>query len=167
MESRVDETVLELIERLARAPRFTEEVSMRPSMFGTSTIVALAWLALASTVAQAQSSIAGVVRDTSGAIMPGVTVEASSPALIEQVRAASTDEQGQYKIVDLRPGTYSVTFTLQGFTTVKREGIDLPSNFTAQINGEMKVGELAETVLVTGDSPIVDVQSATSQQVMP
>ena len=140
---------------------------MRPRMFGTSTIVALAWLALASTVAQAQSSIAGVVRDTSGAIMPGVTVEASSPALIEQVRAAATDEQGQYKIVDLRPGTYSVTFTLPGFTTVKREGIDLPSNFTAQINGEMQVGDLSETLTVTGGAPIVDVQSAVSQQVMP
>ena len=77
------------------------------------------------------SVIAGVVRDTSGAVMPGVTVEASSPALIERVRSAVSDERGQYKIVDLRPGTYMVTFTLTGFATVKREGIDLPATFTA------------------------------------
>jgi len=140
---------------------------MRSRILGTPTIVALAWLVLTPAVAQAQSVIAGVVRDTSGAIMPGVTVEASSPALIEQVRAASTDEQGQYKIVDLRPGLYTVTFTLPGFTTVKREAIDLPSNFTAQINGELRVGDLTETLTVTGDAPIVDVQSAVSQQVMP
>ena len=140
---------------------------MRLRTFGASTIVALAWLALVPAIAQAQSAIAGVVRDTSGAIMPGVTVEASSPALIEQVRAVATDEQGQYKIVDLRPGIYSVTFTLPGFATSKREGIDLPANFTAQINGELKVGDLTETLTVSGDAPIVDVQSAVSQQVMP
>src|SRR3989449_6590814 len=140
---------------------------MRLRMFGTSIIVALAWLALVPAVAQAQSAIAGVVKDTSGAVMPGVTVEASSPALIEQVRAVATDDQGQYKIVDLRPGTYSVTFTLGGFATSKREGIDLPANFTAQINGELRVGDLTETLTITGESPIVDVQSATSQQVMP
>ena len=140
---------------------------MRLRMVSRSVIVALAWLALLPAVARAQSAIAGVVKDTSGAIMPGVTVEASSPALIEQIRAVATDEQGQYKIVDLRPGIYSVTFTLPGFATSKREGIDLPSNFTAQINGEMKVGELSETLTVTGGAPVVDVQSATSQQVMP
>ena len=99
--------------------------------------------------------------------MPGVTVEASSPALIEQVRAVTTDEQGQYKIVDLRPGIYAVTFTLPGFATSKREGIDLPANFTAQINGELRIGDLTETLTVSGDAPIVDVQSAVSQQVMP
>ena len=115
---------------------------MRLRMFETTVIVALAWLALVPASAQAQSAIAGVVRDTSGAVMPGVTVEATSPALIEQVRAVATDEQGQYKIVDLRPGTYSVTFTLGGFATSKREGIDLPANFTAQINGELRVGDL-------------------------
>ena len=140
---------------------------MRSRMFETTIIVALAWLALVPAIAQAQSAIAGVVKDTSGAVMPGVTVEAGSPALIEQVRAVATDEQGQYKIVDLRPGIYSVSFTLPGFATVKREGIDLPANFTAQINGEMRVGDLTETLTVTGGSPVVDVQSATSQQVMP
>src|SRR3979490_449329 len=123
---------------------------MRLRTFGASIIVALAGLALVPAVAQAQSAIAGVVKDTSGSVIPGVTVEASSPALIEQVRAVTTDEQGQYKIVDLRPGTYAVTFTLAGFATSKREGIDLLANFSAQINGEMRVGDLTETLTVTG-----------------
>ena len=86
--------------------------------------------------AQSGSGIAGIVRDTSGAVMPGVTVEASSPALIEKVRAAVTDEAGRYNIVNLRPGTYSVTFTLAGFSTVRREGIELTSSFTATVNAE-------------------------------
>ena len=112
------------------------------------------------------SAIAGVVRDTSGAVMPGVTVEASSPALIERVRSATTDERGQYKIVDLRPGTYVVTFTLPGFATVKREGIDLPATFTATVNADLRVGALEETVTVTGASPIVDTQTVLKRQVV-
>src|SRR5262245_55041024 len=106
-------------------------------------------------VASAQSatgSIAGVVKDTTGAVLPGVTVEASSPALIEKVRTAVTDASGNYKIVDLRPGVYSVTFTLTGFNTYKREGIELSAGFTAPANAEMKVGSLTETVTVTGAS---------------
>ena len=87
-----------------------------------------------------QSAIAGVVRDTTGAVLPGVTVEASSPALIEKSRSAVTDEAGQYRVVDLRPGTYRVTFTLQGFTTVIRDGIVLESNFVAPVNVDMTVG---------------------------
>src|SRR5262245_33420581 len=79
-------------------------------------------------------SIAGIVRDASGAVMPGVVVEASSPALIERVRLATTDERGQYKIVELRPGVYSVAFTLAGFVTVKRDGIEITTNFTAPVN---------------------------------
>src|SRR5882724_10391782 len=91
---------------------------------------ALAWICavvLPATAFAQASGIAGVVRDTSGAVMPGVTVEASSPALIERVRTVTTDTQGQYKIVDLRPGVYVVTFTLPGFSTVVREGVDLPA----------------------------------------
>src|SRR5947208_850652 len=87
--------------------------------------------------ALAQSGITGLVKDTSGAVMPGVTVEASSPALIERTRSVVTDTQGRYAIVDLRPGVYKVTFTLQGFKTVVQEAIDLPSNFTATVNGEL------------------------------
>jgi hypothetical protein len=111
-------------------------------------------------------SLAGVARDTSGAVLPGVTVEAASPALIEKVRSVTTDASGQYKIVDLRPGTYTVTFTLTGFSVVKREGIELGGSGTVQVNGDMKVGTLEETITVTGETPIVDVQNAARQQVL-
>jgi hypothetical protein len=114
----------------------------------------------------AQASISGAVTDTSGAVMPGVTVEVASPALIEQVRSASTDGAGLYRITELRPGTYSVTFTLPGFSTVKREGIVLTGTFDAQVNGELRVGTLAETVTVSGASPIVDTKNTQSQSVL-
>src|SRR5688572_19879567 len=111
-----------------------------------------------------QSSITGVVRDTSGAVLPGVTVEAASPALIERVRTATTDETGQYRIIELRPGPYTVTFTLPGFSTVKREGLELPGEFVMTVNADLRVGQLEETVTVTGESPIVDVQSTRRQR---
>jgi hypothetical protein len=117
-------------------------------------------------IASAQSAIAGVVKDTSGAVMPGVTVEAASPALIERTRSVVTDGQGLYKIVDLRPGVYDVTFTLPGFNTVKRDAVELPANFTATINAELRVGSLEETVTVSGQSPVVDVQNAVQQTVL-
>jgi hypothetical protein len=117
----------------------------------------------ASARAQVNGAIAGIIKDVSGAVLPGVTVEASSPALIEKVRSAVSDGGGQYRIEDLRPGTYAITFTLPGFSVYKREALELPSNFTATVNAEMKVGELAETITVTGESPIVDVQSARRQ----
>src|SRR5262245_48009008 len=126
--------------------------------------VAVALVALWPSAAHAQSAIAGVVKDTSGAVLPGVTVEAASNALIEKTRTVTTDGDGQYKIVDLRPGTYSVTFSLVGFSTVKRDGIELPTNFTSTINADLKVGTLEETVNVSGLSPIVDVQNAVQQQ---
>jgi hypothetical protein len=119
----------------------------------------------ATAFAQA-SGIAGVVKDTTGAVMPGVVVEASSPALIERVRSVTTDSQGQYKIVDLRPGAYTVTFTLPGFATVKREGIDLPAAFTATVNADLRVGALEETVTVSGSSPMVDTQTVLKRQVV-
>jgi hypothetical protein len=125
-----------------------------------------ALLALAPGSAWAQSAVAGVVRDTTGAVMPGVTVEAASPALIERVRSVVSDGQGQYKIVDLRPGVYAITFTLPGFNTVKRDGIELPANFTATVNAELRVGALEETVTVSGASPVVDVQNAVQQTVL-
>jgi hypothetical protein len=118
------------------------------------------------TVALAQSAIAGTVKDTSGAVLPGVTVEASSPVLIEKVRSVVTNEQGQFTIVDLRPGTYSVKFTLPGFNTYVRDGLELPADFTATINAEMKVGALEETITVTGESPVVDVSSTARVQVL-
>jgi hypothetical protein len=114
----------------------------------------------------AQASVTGTVKDASGAVLPGVTVEAASPALIEKVRTGVTDGTGQYRIEDLRPGTYSVTFTLTGFSTVKREGIELTGSFTATVNTELTIGSLQETIVVTGETPIVDVQSATRQSVV-
>src|SRR5207245_3839564 len=116
--------------------------------------LALALLTLVPATARAQSTIAGVVKDSSGAVLPGVTVEAASAALIEKTRSAVTDAQGAYKIVDLRPGVDALTFTLTGFHTVKRDGIDLPSSFVATINVELKVGALAETVTVTGQAAV-------------
>jgi hypothetical protein len=115
------------------------------------------------TVVHAQASIAGVVKDASGAVLPGVTVEASSPALIEKVRSVVTDDTGQYKVVDLRPGTYAVTFTLTGFSTVKREGLELAGSGTFPVNADLTVGTLAETITVTGETPVVDVQNAARQ----
>src|SRR5262245_31912158 len=129
-------------------------------------LVAFAFIASIPRVAHAQSAIGGVVKDASGAVLPGVVVEASSPALIERVRSVSTDASGAFLIVDLRPGVYTVTFTLQGFSELKREGLELPSNFTATVNGELKVGALEETVTVSGASPIVDVQSTAKAQVL-
>ena len=126
-------------------------------------LFAIASLVLVPAAAYAQASIAGVVRDTTGAVLPGVTVEAASPALIEKVRSVVTDGTGQFKIVDLRPGTYSVTFTLPGFNTFKRDGIELAGTFTATVNADMRVGSLEETVTVTGEASVVDVQSVTQQ----
>jgi hypothetical protein len=110
--------------------------------------------------AQAQGSVAGTVRDASGAVLPGVTVEASSPALIEKVRTVVSDGTGQYTIINLPPGLYAISFTLPGFSTVKREAVEVSLNFTTTINADMRVGAVEETITVTGESPIVDVQSA-------
>ena len=129
-------------------------------------MVVLALIALIPSLARAQSAIGGTVRDTTGAVMPGVTVEASSPALIEKIRTAITDSAGVYHIENLFPGTYAVTFTLPGFTTVKREGLELPSNFTATVNAELRVGALEETVVVSGASPVVDTTSTARAQVI-
>src|SRR5262249_59865908 len=106
-----------------------------------------------------QSNFTGVVKDTTGAVLPGVTLEASSPALIEGTRTVLTDERGTYKILDLRPGRYTLTFSYPGFTTVKLEGIDLSSNFTATINAEMKVSSFADTATLETDTPLVTLQT--------
>ncbi len=131
-----------------RAPRF---------------VLTLCAVLLFPALAAAQASIAGVVRDPSGAVLPGVTVEASSPVLIEKVRTSVTDGSGLYRIVDLRAGTYTVTFTLPGFSTVKRDGIELTGALTASVNADMRVGAVEETITVTGETPIVDVQSVRRQ----
>ena len=129
-------------------------------------IPAAAVLLLLPAAAHAQSTFTGTVKDTSGAVMPGVTVEAASPALIEKTRSVVTDDGGAYRLVDLRPGLYTLTFSLEGFSTVKREGLELSSDFTMTINSELRVGSLEETLTVTGAAPTVDVQSTTKSQVL-
>ena len=111
----------------------------------------------------AQASISGVIKDASGAVLPGVTVEAASPVLIEKTRSAVTDGSGQYRIINLLPGKYSVTFTLAGFSTIRREDIELTGGFNATVNADLKVGGVAETITVSGETPIVDTQSVRRQ----
>src|SRR6266542_3835707 len=129
------------------------------------------WLALAvllfmPAAASAQASLTGVVKDNSGAVLPGVTVDAASPALIEKVRSVVSDGTGQYQIVNLVPGAYTLTFALPGFNTVKREGVVLAGTFTAKIDADMRVGALEETITVTGETPLVDVQNTKRQRVI-
>ena len=127
---------------------------------------AMSWLFLPAAAWAQSGAIAGTVKDTTGAVLPGVTVEVASPALIEKVRSATTDAQGQYRVEDLRPGSYSVTFTLTGFTTVKREGLDLNAGVTLPVNADLQVGGLQETLTVSGASPVVDVQNSKTQFVL-
>jgi len=117
----------------------------------------------AAALAQATASIVGTAKDASGAVLPGVVVEVSSPVLIEKTRSVVTSGTGQYAVESLRPGTYTVTFTLTGFSTVKREGVELSGSFVATVNAEMKVGGLAETITVTSEAPVVDVTSTRNQ----
>src|SRR5262245_50978867 len=126
-------------------------------------VVGAVAVVLLPVAAYAQVALAGTVKDPSGAVLPGVTVEASSPVLIERTRSAVTDSTGQYRLESLQPGTYTVTFTLSGFSTLKREGVVLSGSGVIKIDGELKVGGVAETITVTGASPIVDVQSTRSQ----
>jgi hypothetical protein len=138
------------------------------SLRGAGVLAVVFWTVLAAP-AGAQTalsgSISGVVRDSSGAVLPGVTVEASSPALIERTRSVATDENGVYRIVGLVPGTYSVTFSLAGFGSVKRDGVELTTGFTAQVNADLNVGAVEETLTVSGAAPLVDTQNVMSQNV--
>jgi hypothetical protein len=138
-------------------------MNMRQRLARVSVLVSIL---LAPAAVYAQASITGVVKDTSGAVLPGVTVEAASPALIEKVRSVVSDGTGQYRIENLRPGAYTVTFTLPGFATIRREGIELTGTFTATVHAELRVGALEETLTVTGEAPVVDIQSTTRERVM-
>jgi hypothetical protein len=120
-------------------------------------------LLLTPVAAYAQAAIVGIVKDASGAVLPGVTVEASSPALIERTRTVVTNSAGQYTIEDLRPGIYAVTFAVPGFTSVKREGIELAGRFIATVNADLTVGGVQETVTVSSEAPVVDVTSARTE----
>src|SRR3954466_12966468 len=171
------------------ASGFRRNVTMRVSQFGNSTIARgraphpapwrlAAWTFRAAAVcacllfasswasAQGTSAIAGIFRDSSGGVLPGVTVEAASPALIEKVRSVVTDAEGQYKILDLPGGTYAVTFSLTGFSTLKRDGLVLTANFTANVGADMRVGQLEETITVSGQAPVVDVQTTAQHKVV-
>ena len=130
------------------------------------TVALLVWLCFVPQLLFAQASITGTVRDASGAVLPGATVEAASDVLIEKVRTVTTDGTGQYRIVDLRPGVYTVTCSLAGFNTFKREGVELTGSFTATINAELKVGAIEESVTITGESPVVDVQNTRRETVI-
>src|SRR5215471_18710331 len=129
-------------------------------------ILVLVALAVVPAIAHAQASIVGTVRDSSGAVVPGVSVEASSPVLIEKTRSVITNGSGQYSIEDLRPGTYTVTFTLPGFSSIKREGIELAGAFIATVNADLKVGGVTDTVTVSTETPIVDTTSTRDQEVI-
>jgi hypothetical protein len=137
-----------------------------PSSAGLVAALGLSCLVLFPPGAAAQGTITGQVTDTTGSVMPGVTVEAGSPVLIEGSRSTVSDGQGRYRIPDLRPGDYKVTFTLPGFRTIVREGIELTAGFVATVNIQMAVGAVEETITVAGASPVVDVQSVTTQTVM-
>jgi hypothetical protein len=128
--------------------------------------VVLVWTALLPSIAFAQASITGTVKDTSGAVLPGVTVEAASPVLIEKIRESVSDANGRFQIVDLRPGTYTVTFSLAGFNSVKRDGVALSGSSAINVDAELRVGSLEETITVTGEAPVVDVTSTTQQRVL-
>ena len=134
--------------------------------FGALLLFSLVCIVFLPASATAQSQINGVVRDESGGVLPGVTVEASSPVLIEKVRSAVTDDQGRFNIIDLRPGVYRITFTLTGFNTVVREGLEVPGGVAVTSNADLKVGALEETITVSGQTPLVDVTQATRTQVL-
>jgi hypothetical protein len=133
---------------------------------GLGILLGVAVLLFVPAVSSAQSAIVGLLTDDSGGVLPGVTVEATSPVMIEGSKTTVTDNQGRYRFVEMRPGTYKLSFSLTGFGTVVRDGIDLPSNFTATVNAEMNVGAIEETINVSGNAPQVDVQQATRTQVL-
>src|SRR5215467_6443656 len=132
--------------------------------------VKLGWVVLVLTlllpgVARAQATITGIVKDASGAILPGVDVEAAGPALLAP-RSVQSDTNGIYRIVELPPGTYNLTFSLSGFTRVVREGIQVQGTMVLTIPIDMKIGAVAETITVTGETPVVDVQSVKQETVI-
>ena len=129
-------------------------------------LVAFALTVIVPAVAYAQASISGTVKDASGAVLPGVTIEAASDVLIEKVRSTQTDSAGRYQVVDLRPGKYVITFTLTGFSTVKRDGVELSGTGTTTVDADLKVGAVAETITVTGETPLVDVSSTKRESVL-
>src|SRR5260221_5121459 len=141
-------------------------IGARARQLGKLVAFLVAVWAIASGTAFAQGTLAGVVKDASGLVLPGVTVEASSPVLIEKSRSAVTDGTGTYQITNLRTGTYTVTFTLDGFNKTTTEGVELAGTAVVQVNGALKVGNVQETITVVGETPVVDVQSSKQEHVL-
>ena len=137
---------------------------MRPLAGVLSLVVGCVFVAPA--VVCAQATLTGTVRDTSGAVLPGVIVETSSPVLIEKVRSVVTDSSGQYRITELPPGRYQIIFALTGFTAVRRQGVDVRGSGVIPINAELRVGALEETITVTGETPLVDTQTTRRETVL-
>ena len=131
-----------------------------------SVVLAVGFLVTLPLAAFAQAGLAGLVRDVSGAVLPGVTVEASSPVLIEKVRTAVTDDSGRYSMADLRGGTYRVAFTLPGFKTVVRDGVEISGTSVFTVSADLAVGAVEETITVSGETPVVNLQTTTRQAVM-
>ena len=125
-------------------------------------LLAVAFVVMVPIGAAAQS-VAGVVRDTSGAVLPGVSIEAASPALIEKVRTAVSDGAGQYRLENLTPGVYKITYTLPGFNTFERDGVEITTGVTVTINADMRLGGVQETITVSGETPVVDVQNTATR----
>src|SRR5687767_12435441 len=146
--------------------RHHSDRASRTDLLRVSLSLALFVAASSAAFAQTNGTITGVVRDTTGAVLPGVTVEAASPALIEKARTVVTDGEGLYRIIELRPGSYTVTFSLPGFNTVRREALELNAGFAATVNAEMRVGSLEETITVSGQASTVDTQNVTQQRVL-
>jgi hypothetical protein len=129
-------------------------------------VMVVAWLVIIPVSAFAQATLAGTVKDPSDAVLPGVSVEASSAALIEKTRKTVTDATGQYRITELPPGSYEITYTLNGFATVRREGVEVTGSGVIPINIEMHIGNVSETLTVTGETPIVDTQTTRHETVL-
>jgi hypothetical protein len=162
----VPKPVLRVVSGSRRHATATPEPTANAVRGAVRQIASVAVLVLLPAVAFAQGTLTGTVRDASGAILPGVTVEASSPALIERVRTVVTDGTGQYRLIELNPGTYSLTFTLPGFVTVRREGLVLAGSATLTIPIELPLGDLQETITVSGETPVVDVQTVRRETVL-
>jgi Carboxypeptidase regulatory-like domain len=163
---------LETVHRCSRA--FELANGMRRTMSRNASVgcilMALAIIAVLPLGAAAQgtsaASISGVVTDSSGGVVPGVAIEVSSPVLIEKVRTTATNERGEYRVVELRPGTYAVTFARQGFASFRREGIELTSTFNAAVNAELRLGGIERSVTVSGATPLVDTENVARRTVI-
>src|SRR6266545_2775392 len=141
-------------------------VVMNPRTLRVAGFCLVLCAALAAPAWAQTGAIEGVVRDASGGVLPGVTTEVNSPALIERARVAVTDSSGNYQFLRLPAGSYTIKFSLTGFRTVERANITINAGFTATINAELPLSTVEESLVVTGESPLVDVRTTTTQLVV-